>query len=593
MTAFAVALLQNDALLGSRGLLPACSFMARVMGSHDFESPDTTWTSALGKIPASVQLYRSVPTLFWWLGCSDAMLRGVACAGVVLAGFVALSGRANVPIMAALWVLYHSLVKVGQTWYSFGACARVHGCAIVLDLCGLKADGLGCRNATTGWESQLLETGFLCIFLVPVFSLARFPRHTPTPVVVVWAQRWLVFRLMLGAVRAWLHVLLAAPVVTPPCVFQGLIKIRGDQCWRDLTCMVYHYGGDLCTRTAAIKCAEQWCAAAAETQPVPNPMSWAFHVYFPLWLQKASTMVNHIVELPAPFLLLMPRAWRTVGGVIQVCSAFAIAPFAALCCNAFDLAQIGFQLTLIVSGNLSFLNHLTIAPCLFCFDDSTLSILFSKSTCEHVALLQRDRSAQGTTFIGSVFSRQHRRTKRADGPSLWVRWNATCRMVVSVGLAALIVSRSVPVVANMLSSRQVMNTSFDPFSLVNTYGAFGSITKDRHEVVLQGTALSNPSEADWLGERCQLRELGVRRILTGWVVQTTSFRARCGIHRPRGFRRAALSIFAHGLTRWFTCSLVMSTGAHASFLHTTTGWTGCCGSLRSRTTNGSRGWPTS
>ena len=22
---------------------------------------------------------------------------------------------------------------------------------------------------------------------------------------------------------------------------QGLIKIRGDQCWRDLTCMNYHY----------------------------------------------------------------------------------------------------------------------------------------------------------------------------------------------------------------------------------------------------------------------------------------------------------------------------------------------------------------
>lgn len=23
--------------------------------------------------------------------------------------------------------------------------------------------------------------------------------------------------------------------------WQGLIKIRGDQCWRDLTCMDFHY----------------------------------------------------------------------------------------------------------------------------------------------------------------------------------------------------------------------------------------------------------------------------------------------------------------------------------------------------------------
>lgn len=57
----------------------------------------------------------------------------------------------------------------------------------------------------------------------------------------------------------------------------------------------------------------------AETQPVPNPLSWWLHVMVPVWFQKLSTLVNHIVELPAPFLLLMPRRWRTWGGVIQVC----------------------------------------------------------------------------------------------------------------------------------------------------------------------------------------------------------------------------------------------------------------------------------
>ena len=30
-----------------------------------------------------------------------------------------------------------------------------------------------------------------------------------------------------------------------------------------------------------------------------------------------------------------------------------------------------------------------------------------------------------------------------------------------------------------------MNTSFDPFRLVNTYGAFGSITKQRNELIIQ------------------------------------------------------------------------------------------------------------
>jgi hypothetical protein len=44
-----------------------------------------------------------------------------------------------------------------------------------------------------------------------------------------------------------------------------------------------------------------------------------------------------------------------------------------------------------------------------------------------------------------------------------------------------------------------MNTSFGAFKIVNTYGAFGTITRTRHEVVLQGTVdtiLS--SQTKWL-----------------------------------------------------------------------------------------------
>ena len=52
----------------------------------------------------------------------------------------------------------------------------------------------------TGWESQLLETGFLAIFLCPVLSLRQLPRHSPTHPVIVWGYRWLIFRIMIGAV---------------------------------------------------------------------------------------------------------------------------------------------------------------------------------------------------------------------------------------------------------------------------------------------------------------------------------------------------------------------------------------------------------
>ena len=51
---------------------------------------------------------------------------------------------------------------------------------------------------------------------------------------------------------------------------------------------------------------------------------------------------------------------------------------------------------------------------------------------------------------------------------------------------------------NMLSSHQRMNMSFNPFHLVNTYGAFGSIGRVRREVVIEGTDEHADHRADGL-----------------------------------------------------------------------------------------------
>jgi hypothetical protein len=55
--------------------------------------------------------------------------------------------------------------------------------------------------------------------------------------------------------------------------------------------------------------------------------------------------------------------------------------------------------------------------------------------------------------------------------------------VVAAGVALM----SIGPVMNMLSPRQMMNASSDPLHLVNTYGAFGSVTRERYEIVLEGT----------------------------------------------------------------------------------------------------------
>ena len=351
--AFLVAAKQILPLIGSHGLLPAGLFLARVQ--------DALGSSAAGFI--------RLPSLFWFTH-SDAVLQTVAWIGFVLACVVA-AGYANAIVMAALWVLYMSFVHIGQDWYGYG------------------------------WEMQLLETGFLAIFLCPLLDGRPFPKRAP-PVVTIWLFRWLIFRLMVGA---------------------ALIKLRGDSCWRDLTALYYHF----------------------ETQPIPGPLSRWFD-FQPHWLLKTGGVFTFLAELIAPWFMFYPRIARHIAGVVVV----------------------SFQFTLILSGNLSFLNWLTIVPALACFDDSFWS-----------RILPRTLACRATTGAASA------------QPSLPMQRTAWAVAVI-VGLL------SIQPVLNLISPNQIMNTSFDPLDLVNTYGAFGSVGRERLNIVFEGTAAATPDDrAAW------------------------------------------------------------------------------------------------
>ena len=65
----------------------------------------------------------------------------------------------------------------------------------------------------------------------------------------------------------------------------GLIKLRGDACWRDLTCLDYHY----------------------ETQPIPNPLSAGACTSLPRWFHRLGVLFNHVAELVAPWFVFGPR----------------------------------------------------------------------------------------------------------------------------------------------------------------------------------------------------------------------------------------------------------------------------------------------
>jgi hypothetical protein len=261
----------------------------------------------------------------------------------------------SMAVWLALWALYLSIVNVGQTFYGFG------------------------------WETLLLEAGFLAVFLGPA---AQAP-----PTLVLWLYRWLLFRVEFGA---------------------GLIKLRGDRCWRDLTCLDYHH----------------------ETQPLPGPLSWFFH-HLPARLHRVEVLANHATQLVVPFGLFAPQ------------------PVA----GAAALVIVATQAWLVASGNFSWLNLITMVLAAAALDDRLLA-----------AVLPVDPPAT-----------------LAD-PAAWQR-------AAVLALAVAVLALSVRPARNLIGRRQLMNASFDPLRLVNTYGAFGAVTRVRREVVLEGTDEPAPGPA--------------------------------------------------------------------------------------------------
>ena len=328
LVAFLVAANQFRPLLGSHGILPIPQFVR-------------------------VARFRQSPSLFH-VHYSDRFFAGVAWTGVAIAALAVIGivdrAPAAVTMLAwtALWALYLSIVNVGQTWYAFG------------------------------WETLLLEAGFLAIFLGPDGSAP--------PTLILILLRWLVFRVEFGA---------------------GMIKMRGDPCWRDLTCLKYHH----------------------ETQPMPGPLSWWFH-HLPMSLHRVEVAANHVAQLVVPFLLFTPQPVAGIAATLIICT----------------------QLWLMISGNFSWLNAVTITIALPALGDGILGWLLPVSPPDEFA----------------------------DAP-LW-------HDVLVVAVTAVVVVLSYRPVANLLSSHQVMNTAFDPLRLVNTYGAFGSITRVRREIIVEGTS---------------------------------------------------------------------------------------------------------
>ena len=174
-----------------------------------------------------------------------------------------------------------------------------------------------------------------------------------------------------------------------------------------------------------------------ETQPMPGPFSRQAHL-LPRWFHRAEVVGNHFAQLVVPFFVFAPVLSVWIPGPIpQVVGAVAAA------------IMIATQVWLVATGNFAWLNWVTIV------------IAFS---------------AIGLPGIGNATA------SAAPWPGIPLYWFV---ITAAVGLLYLVVSW--PALRNLFARRQAMNASFNRWQLANAYGAFGTVTKERVEIVVEGS----------------------------------------------------------------------------------------------------------
>lgn len=196
----------------------------------------------------------------------------------------------------------------------------------------------------------------------------------------------------------------------------GAMKLAtGDRTWRSLTALDYHF----------------W------TQPLPTPLAW-YAAQLPRPLLAGATAAVLLIELGLVFLIWLPRRPR------------AVAAWAVLL----------FQLSIMLTGNYNFFNLLTMALCLFLFDDAAL------------------RRVVPRLLVSWAQSREAR-----PGYAATALAAALALIVVPAGLDRL----WQPLAGTDLPLAGALAETISPLLIVNPYGLFATMTVSRPEIILEGS----------------------------------------------------------------------------------------------------------
>jgi hypothetical protein len=197
----------------------------------------------------------------------------------------------------------------------------------------------------------------------------------------------------------------------------GVVKLAsGDPSWVNLTALNFHY----------------------ETQPLPSPVAYYAH-HLPTWFHKISVAGVFFIELVVPFFIFLPRRFR-----IFACYAFIL-----------------LQSSIILTGNYTFFNLLTILLCLFLLEDRDILKIFPQRL---IAIIQQKKLTPGriaTTCAGL--------------------WTSIVLLICATHIWLYHVN-----MPTFKPLKYLLRTT-STYSLVNNYGPFSVMTTNRNEIIVQGS----------------------------------------------------------------------------------------------------------
>jgi len=208
------------------------------------------------------------------------------------------------------------------------------------------------------------------------------------------------------------------------------------------------------------------------SQPLPTVFGW-WADKSPEWFKHFSVAFCLVVEIIIPFFIWAPRRPRLIAAGLMIFLQIAIA----------------------ITGNYCFFNLLTIALCLLLIDDAAVGT---------------DRHSVGIPTPGAP-----------SGRALAIRlcgYASIAVVVVTLPINAWLIFSAFKPQARPPHALATVYEQLEAFRIANGYGLFRVMTKDRCEIVLEGSA----DGVEWLPYEFKWKPGDVKRA-PGW----------CAPHQPR------------------------------------------------------------